>query len=110
MTREELIKQCRYYNGEETCPYEDNALIWYWNMERVYVVNDGDFEGETDYYKEVGGKIYLGIPFPLLMVMFTSWGKQTYDIQQSLPSFYDIVADYLFIANDHYPEDEIPNR
>ena len=109
MTREDRIKQCRYYNGEETSPYEDNALSWYWDMERVYVVKGEEFVGETDYYKEVGGKIYPGIPFPLLMVMFTSWGKQTYDIKQSLPSFYDIVANYLFIANDHYPEDEIPS-
>ena len=78
-------------------------------MERVYAVNDGDFEGETDYYKMIGGKTYPGIPFRLLMVMFTSWGKQTYDIKRSLPSFYDIVANYLFIANDHYPENEIPS-
>ncbi len=109
MTREDRIKQCRYYKGEETCPYEDNALRWYWDMERVYAVNDGDFEGETDYYKMIGGKTYPGIPFRLLMVMFTSWGKQTYDIKRSLPSFYDIVANYLFIANDHYPENEIPS-
>lgn len=31
MTREELIKQCRYYKGEEECPFERgsiNALWW----------------------------------------------------------------------------------
>ena len=109
MTRKDRLKQCRYYNGEETCPYEIDPLIWYWDMERVYVANNGEFEGEADYYKRIGGKNYPGIPFPLLMVMFTSWGKQTYDLQRSLPSFYDIVADYLSVANGHYPEDEIPN-
>ncbi len=110
MTREELIKQCRYYGGEKECPFDSDSLHWYWDMERVYVSCNGEFEGETDYYKRIGGKNYPGIPFPLLIVMFTSWGKQTYDIQQSLSSFYDIVADYLFVANGHYAEDEIPNR
>ena len=30
MTKEELIKQCKYYKGEETCPYEDgsNGALW----------------------------------------------------------------------------------
>lgn len=97
MKREELIKQCRYYKGEEECPFEVDSLQWYWDMERVYVTNDGKFDGESDYYKRIGGKNFPGIPFSLLMVMFTSWGKQTYDFQQLLPSFYDIVADYLLL-------------
>ena len=107
MTREELIKQCRYYKGEKINPFDIDSLQWYWDMERVYVSCNGEFEGETDYYKRIGGENYSGIPFLLLMVMFTSWGKHTYDIQQSLPSFYDIVADYLLVANNHYPKDEI---
>ena len=35
MTKEELIKQCKYYNGEKECPYEDgsNGALW-WNGEK----------------------------------------------------------------------------
>lgn len=30
MTKEELIEQCKYYNGEKECPYEDgsNEALW----------------------------------------------------------------------------------
>ena len=42
MTREELIKQCRYYKGEEECPFpaEDGRNRW-WSIE-AYGVNAGD--------------------------------------------------------------------
>lgn len=42
--------------------------------------------------------------------MFTSWGKHSYDLEQGLPLFYKAVEDYLFVANDHYPEDRIPGQ
>lgn len=63
MTREELIKQCRYYGGEKECPFDSGSLHWYWDMERVYVSCNGKFEGETDYYKRIGVKIILAFPF-----------------------------------------------
>lgn len=79
-------------------------------MERVYVDNDGKFYGEGDYYKQINGKHYPGIPFDLLMVMFTSWGKTTYSIKNSINDFYKLIDEYLFIANDHFPEDKIPSQ
>ena len=108
MKKEELIKQCRYYKGEANSPYASPNLNWYREMERVFVIHDGFFEGESEYYKRIEGQKYPGIPFSLLMVMFTSWAKSAYDIKNSLPDFYKLVDDYLFIANDHYPEDKIP--
>ena len=56
------------------------------------------------------GKSYPGIPFDLLMVMFTSWGKTTYSIKDSINDFYRLIEEYLFIANDHYPENNIPGQ
>ena len=108
MTRDELIKQCRYYNGEEKNPYDLFPLTWYWDMERVYVENNGEFVGETEYYKNINGKIYPGIPFALLMVMLTSWGKSTYSIREQIANFYEVVDDYLSVAEDHFPKDKIP--
>lgn len=108
--KEELIKQCRYYGGENECPYkDDDRLRWFWDMERVWVSHGGVFEGEKSYYESIGGKKYSGIPYDLLIVMFTSWGKTAYDLKNSIESFYRIVGTYLMIANDHYPEDIIPS-
>ncbi len=40
MTREELIKYCRYYKGEEDCPFERNTnKSRFWHMEKNYVIS-----------------------------------------------------------------------
>lgn len=110
MDRNDCIKHCRYYRGQEKNPNKnDSNMAWFWDMERVYVKNNGHFVGETEYYKTIHGKEYPGIPFDLLMVMFTSWGKTTYDIRESIGDFYKLVDEYLSIPNDHFPEDKIPN-
>ncbi len=110
MDESKLIKQCRYYSGQDTSPFNDGIMDWFWDMERVYVSSQGKFEGEQDYYKSINGKLFPGIPFDLLMVMFTSWGKTTYSIKDSINDFYNLINEYLFIANDHCPEDKIPGQ
>lgn len=109
MKKSDLIKQCRYYNGENESPYTGHDdMSWFWDMERVYVESNGDFEGEGEYYKAIKGKEYPGIPYTLLIIMFTSWGKWTSDMKGNIDQFYKLMDDYLFIPNDHYPEDKIP--
>ena len=109
MTRDELIKQCRYYKGEEECPF-DGVLSDYWGMEEIFVYKKGELnEEDASYYKAVGGKSYPSIPFPLLIIFFHFWGKGVHGIKENLPSFYSMIDDYLFIANSHYPEDVIPS-
>lgn len=108
--KQALIRQCRYYSGQEASPFNDATMDWFWDMERVYVSSQGQFIGERDYYKQINGKPYPGIPFDLLMVMFTSWGKTTYSIKDSINNFYKLMDEYLFIANDHCPEDKIPGQ
>lgn len=110
MEKKDFIKQCRYYNGQDKNPNTDDELAWFGDMEHVYVNSGGKFTGETEYYKNIKGKEYKGIPFTLLMVMFTSWGKTAYSIKDEIGSFYKLIDDYLLIANDHYPENKIPNE
>ena len=118
MTREELIRQCRYYTGEDKNPFDrtdsisstETDMAWFWDMERVYVKNGGEVFGEVDYYKAINGKKYKGIPYALLITMFTSWAKFTYDIKNEIGRFYALIDEYLFIANDHFPEDKIPPK
>ena len=111
MTREELINQCRYYNGEQKAPC-DGVLAVYWDLERSYVNNaHGALDEEQDrYYRTIGGKEYTGIPRGLLIWIFTSYVKQSYSPKDALPSFYRMIEDYLFVAADHFPEDEIPDK
>ena len=107
-TREELIKQCRYYKGEEECPsIFDAELSWFWDMERVYVQSGGVFSGEAEYYKAISGRYYTSIPDAIIHIMFTSWAKFTYDIKRELPKFYRLISQYLMVTPDHYPKDRI---
>lgn len=108
MTREELIKQCRYYSGEEECPFNEKRMIWFWDMERVYVENKGNLVGETETYHKLKGRRYTGIPHNLLMVMFTGWAKYEEDIEKNLTKFYDLMEVYLDIVSDHLSKSAIP--
>lgn len=109
-TREELIKQCRYYKGEEECPsIFDAELSWFWDVERVYVQSGGVFSGEAEYYKAISGRHYTSIPDALIHIMFTSWAKSTFAIKRELPKFYRLISQYLMVADDHYPQDKIPS-
>lgn len=103
------MNQCRYYRGGDN-PNTDENMAWFWDMERVYVQSGGNFKGEEEYYKNIKGKEYKGIPHTLLMIMFTSWGKTAYNIKKEIGDFYKLIDEYLFIPNDHFPEDEIPDR
>ena len=83
--KNDCMRHCRYYRGQVQNPNTDDAdMSWFWDMERVYVWHNGEFEGESDYYKRIVGKEYPGIPFDLLMVMFTSWGKQPTTYKKTL--------------------------
>lgn len=108
-SEKELMSHCRYYRGGNN-PNTDGDMAWFWDMERVYVEHGGVFEGEEDYYKNIKGKEYKGIPHALLMVIFTSWGKSACNIKEEIEKFYKLVDEYLFIPNDHFPEDKIPNE
>ena len=107
--KEDLIKHCRYYTGGEN-PNTNENMAWFWDMERVYVNSEGKFKGEEEYYKKINGKEYKGIPHTLLIIMFTSWAKAAYNIKEEIDRFYKLIDEYLFIPNDHFPEDKIPNE
>lgn len=108
MKKEELIQNCRYYKGEEKCPFETYPLDLFWGLERVYVENGGEAGGEASYYYRIGGKTYPGIPNNLVTVMFTSWGKYADDIKSSISHFYKMIEEYLEIPSDHYAKDKLP--
>jgi len=52
MTREELILDCRYYNGEETYPEGTDSLMWGYEEAWVRMVleNNPTLQKHIDYY------------------------------------------------------------
>ena len=100
------IGQCRYYKGEKKCPFPNSALKQYWEWERIYVLSD--FVGEREVYENIKGKKFSGIPYDLLIIMFTGWAKYAYDLEKEISQFYDVVDDYLSIPSDYIPKDKIP--
>lgn len=111
MDRIEAISKCRYYSGEEECPFVTDALRHYWEMERVYVAHRGELDKELmELYRSIGGKIYNGIPPALVVSMFGYWAKGAYDLKRELPQFQKLVEEYLQVASDHFPPDKIPHN
>lgn len=54
MTREELILDCRYYNGEETYPEGVDSLMWGYEEAWVRMVleNNPKVQNHIDFYTE----------------------------------------------------------
>ena len=110
MNRTSAIRLCRYYSGEDVCPFQVNSLRYYWDAERVFVSHGGEInEPESRYYDAIGGKDYPSIPRGVLINLFFVWGKGVYDKKEHLSDFYVIVNDYLEVDSDYFPVDEIPH-
>lgn len=111
MSRLSALKQCRYFSGEQTCPYSTDELGGFWAAEQFFFITEGKLNAsEDDHYKSVGGKNYPGIPRALLVDMFVIWGKDHYDIPDDIDDFHNLVDRYLDAASEFYPKDKIPNR
>jgi hypothetical protein len=77
------ILDCRYYNGEQECPFEGmNAC--YWDYERIWVTESiphSEFSDEIDILKKMGVIDELhgeGTPEGILAILysrFVHWGE-----------------------------------
>ena len=95
MTREELIRQCRYYGHEKTESSPADFDMFY-KIEYAYVRNGGNIDEQAKQdYAMVQGKDFPEIPRNLLLTLFLVWGKYAYDITRSMPYFYELIEEYL---------------
>ena len=114
--QKEMIKQCRYYHGEEECdlliPDRNMRLFWEYEKEWVRLGRDtvNPEETELGYFYHCGGKKRPGIPESLLDVMVHYYCKGYMSMSDAVAEFDKFIDEYLFVANDHYPEDKIPNN
>lgn len=97
----DLIKQCRYYSGEDKSPFEKQNHNMFWFCESVYVLSDGNPSGEEGYFQQYFDKRkYKGIPEGVALVIFTIWGKQQYNIHSAIDGFYQLLDEYLDSSNE----------
>jgi hypothetical protein len=98
MKEKELLKQCKFYKGEETNPFpwEDRDARNFWLFEADFVyfsIRQMNGEEKLTCYKKVGGKDFP-IPPLLLYFMWHYWSKYCY-YDDDLTPFYEMVERYI---------------
>lgn len=91
-TKEELIKQCRYYKGEEESPYEgvdqDKDMLWFYESHWVMSGTSGDMV--SDYHRLHISTDDISIPTSLKALLFNRFAKgyqSTQEAKIAFPSF-----------------------
>ena len=91
-TKEELIKQCRYYKGEEESPYEgvdqDKDMLWFY--ESHWVMSGTSEDMVSDYHRLHISSDNISIPTSLKALLFNRFAKgdqSTQEAKIAFPSF-----------------------
>lgn len=102
---QELIRCCRYYKGEEQCPYTGNeAMLWLYEMdwvnETIKIYKDESYAEQCALGSHLSEYIAAGlsdfsaednIPITLKALLFDRYAKDAYskiDAASSFPIFY----------------------
>lgn len=100
MKKNDLLKFCRYYKGEQNCPYTDNTKSMLWDFERTWVndvLHDADFNELLTEYMNVGLRDFSetdDTPITLKAILFNRYAKTAYTMQDAVPSFKDFYKKY----------------
>lgn len=91
-TKEELIKQCRYYKGEEESPYEgvdqDKDMLWFY--ESHWEMSGTSEDMLSDYHRLHISTDNISIPTSLKALLFNRFAKgyqSTQEAKIAFPSF-----------------------
>lgn len=91
-TKEELIKQCRHYKGEEESPYEgvdqDKDMLWFY--ESHWVMSGTSEDMVSDYHRLHISTDNISIPTSLKALLFNRFAKgyqSTQEAKIAFPSF-----------------------
>ena len=91
-TKEELIKKCRYYKGEEESPYEgvdqDKDMLWFY--ESHWVMSGTSEDMVSDYHRLHISTDNISIPTSLKALLFNRFAKgyqSTQEAKIAFPSF-----------------------
>ena len=88
-TKEELIKQCRYYKGEEESPYEgvdqDKDMLWFY--ESHWVMSGTSEDMLSDYHRLHISTDNISIPTSLKALLFNRFAKGYQSTQEAKIAF-----------------------
>ena len=92
MSNDKLKSFIKYYKGEDNSPYTNYPEAFFWTAEKAYNIglSEDVFNDLSTLYINVGGKDIPGMPYGLLITMFSLWGKGQYDIQENIDSFHEL--------------------
>ena len=95
-TKEELIKQCRYYKGEEESPYEgvnqDKDMLWFY--ESHWVMSGTSEDMVSDYHRLHISTDNISIPTSLKALLFNRFAKGYQSTQEAKITFPSFLARY----------------
>lgn len=96
MKEKELLKFCRYYNGEEDSPFEEQNKSMLWFYERVWVFemlnNSDNLLGCIDKYIRLGLGLFEqfdDIPLSLKALLFNRYAKGSQSLADAVEPFKD---------------------
>lgn len=105
MTKDELIKFCRYYKGEKDSPFDGGNKSMLWFYERIWVFDtleayekNADVFGDMlNEYVSVGLGSFQqadGVPVSLKAVLFNRYAKGCNSLQDSVEPFKKFYNEY----------------
>lgn len=100
MDKKDLISFCRYYHGEETCPFSEEDKSMLWDYERTWVadmMSDDDFSEYISDYLAVGLRdfsMFDDTPITLKAMLFNRYAKTAYTMQDAVPGFKEFYQKY----------------
>lgn len=106
MTEQDLIHYCRYYKGENECPYSDNSKSMLWDTERSWVFDsiaiisstgEGDFGTELNEYLAYGLENFKNMdetPITLKARLFNRYAKTAYSMRDAVEPFKNFYRKY----------------
>ena len=109
MRRKDAIAFCRYYKGEQDCPYRDHDKEFCWFYEQAWVY---DMTNNTSLAEYIGDFIGFGlgdfsnddgVPLSLKALLFNRYAKSCHSMQSAVEPF-------MVFYKRYYKSEEIKNE
>ena len=95
MTREDRLKSCRYYKGEEESPFTDGNKNVLWRYEAFWVSAGDSQVTISEYQAYVKNDQYPNIPIGLKALLFNRISRTSYGGDfQALSRLTDLLYEY----------------
>ena len=101
MDKKDLVKFCRYYKGEDDCPFKEQNKSMLWFYERAWIfdmLRDSDnLSTSIDEYIRLGlGQFeqFDDIPLSLKALLFNRYARTCYSMAEAVEPFKKFYKEY----------------